>query len=444
MRRRFLIATMPVPGHVAPFVPLVRELLRLGHEVVWYGSRYFQRNIEATGARFTPMRTGVDFGDSQYDRHFPERTKYSGLKQVVFDFEKLFVESIPGMLQDLTTILEEYAADVLIGDPAVAATRILSETKGFPAAVLNITVVGFETRDMAAFGLGLRFSNSPLGRLRNRLSYLVVDHIVFRPVNRKYRALATKYGWPIHPFRPSVSQYLHLQPMVPSFEYPISDMPPQLHFIGVLLPAAPSSFQPPAWWDKVLQSGKRIVLVTQGTIATNADELIRPTLAALADEDMWVIATTGGKRGDELGFAIPANAVVEPFVPFVTLMPHVTAFVTNGGYGGICIALAFGVPVVSAGTTEDKMEVGNRVAYSGVGLNLKTSRPKVAQIRSAVRAVLSDPSYAARARAIRDELATHNAASEAVALLEQLATTRKPVTPCQVCSIAVRSGLDGR
>ena len=427
MHHRFLIATMAVPGHAAPFVPLVRALLRRGHEVMWYGSRYFQASIEASGARFAPIRTGVDFGDSQYDRHFPERAKYSGLKQVVFDFEKLFVDSIPGMLQDLTAILDEYAADVLIGDPAVAAMRILSDTKGFPAAVLNITVVGLESRDMAAFGLGLPFNNSLLGRLRNRLSYLLVDHIVFRPVNRRYRALATRHGWPIRPFRPSAAEHLHLQPMVPSFEYPISDMPPQLHFIGVLLPDAPVSFKPPAWWNEVLQSGKRIVLVTQGTIATNADELIRPTLEALADEDLWVIATTGGKRGDELGFAIPANAVVEPFVPFVTLMPHVTAFVTNGGYGGICIALASGVPVISAGTTEDKMEVGNRVAYSGVGLNLKTSRPKVAQIRSAVRALLSEPSYASRARAIRDELATHDAASEAAALLEQLAATRKPV-----------------
>jgi len=427
MRRRFLIATMPVPGHVAPFVPLVRELLRRGHEVVWYGSRYFQNSIEATGARFMPMRSGVDFGDSQYDRHFPQRTRYSGLRQVVFDFEKLFVDSIPGMLQDLNAILADYPADVLIGDPAVAATRILSETKGFAAAVLNITVVGLHSRDMAAFGLGLPFSNSWLGRLRNRLSYLFVDHIVFRTVNRRYRALARRDGWPVRAFRPSVSDHLHLQPMVRGFDYPLSDMPPQLHFIGVLLPDAPTSFEPPAWWSRVLQSGKRIVLVTQGTIATNAEELIRPTLEALADADICVIATTGGKRADELGFAIPANAVVEPFIPFVTLMPHVSVFVTNGGYGGICISLACGVPVVSAGTTEDKMEVGNRVAYSGVGVNLKTSRPTVAQIRSAVRDLLEDRRYKARADAIRDELATHNAVHEAAVLLEELATTRKPV-----------------
>lgn len=116
-----------------------------------------------------------------------------------------------------------------------------------------------------------------------------------------------------------------------------------------------------------MSAAKPVVLVTQGTIATNADELIRPTLEALAGEDVWVVATTGGKRAEELGFPIPANALVEPFIPFGHLMPHVDAYVTNGGYGGITIALAHGVSVVSGGTTEDKPEVSNRVAYNGVG-----------------------------------------------------------------------------
>jgi len=422
---------MPVPGHVAPFAPLVRELLRRGHEVVWYGSRHFQKGIEATGARFTPMREEIDYGDAQYNEHFPERARLDGLKQVVFDFEHLFVSVIPAMIDDICRVLQKFSADVLIGDPAVAATRILSETQDFPAAVLNITVVGYESRDMGAFGLGLSFSNTFGGRLRNWLSYRLIDHVVFRSVNRAYSKLAKQHRWPQRPFRPSVSQYLHLQPMVPSFEYPLSDIPPQLHFIGVLLPEAPSHFVKPVWWARVIQSGKPIVLVTQGTVATNADELIRPTLEALANEDAWVVATTGGKNADELGFPIPSNAIVEPFIPFVTIMPHIRLYVTNGGYGGICIALAHGVPVISAGTTEDKTEVGGRVAHSGAGLNLKTNRPSVEQIRTAVRTILDEPSYSNRARAIRDELAAHDAASEAAALLERLALTRKPVERAQ-------------
>jgi hypothetical protein len=49
-------------------------------------------------------------------------------------------------------------------------------------------------------------------------------------------------------------------------------------------------------------------LVTQGAIATNADELIRPTLEARAGEEVWVVATTGGKRAEELGSPIPFTA----------------------------------------------------------------------------------------------------------------------------------------
>lgn len=427
MPYRFLIATMPIPGHAAPFAPLVREMRTRGHEVLWYGSRHYRKQIEASGARFAPMRETIDYGDAQYDRHFPERAKYDGLKKVVFDFEKLFVDSIAPMIEDIEALLCAYPADALIGDPAVAAVRILSDTKDHPSAVLNITVLGLDSNDMAAFGLGLPFDNSPLGRLRNRLSYWLVDHVVFRPVNRRYRELALRHGWPIQPFRPTASKYLHLQPMVPGFEYPVRDMPPQLHFIGALLPEAPQQFEPPPWWDKVLRSGKRIVLVTQGTVATDPDELVKPTLDALADDDVVVIATTGGKAAGELGFALPRNAIVEPFVPFVPLMPHVAAFVTNGGYGGICIALTFGVPVVSAGTTEDKMEVGNRVSYSGVGINLKTNRPTSAQLRRAVQRVLNEVSFADRARAIRDELAQHDAGRKAADLLERLAATRAPV-----------------
>lgn len=423
-RYKFLIATMPVPGHVAPFAPAVRELLRRGHEVVWYGSRHFQAGIEATGARFSPLRTGIDYGDSQYNEHFPERVRYSGLARVVFDFEKLFVEPIPGMIQDLRAIIDEYRPDALLGDPAVAATRIIGETGGPPAAVLNITVLSFEHPDLPAFGLGLPFKDSWLARLRNRLTYQLVDHVVFKSVNRAYKALATRHGWPVRPFRPTLSPFLHLQPMVPSFEYPVKDIPPEVRFIGVLLPDPPRDFVPPKWWDRVIHGGKPIVLVTQGTIATNADELIRPTLEALAQEDVWVIAATGGPAAIDLGFPIPGNAIVEPFIPFVTFMPHVTAYVTNGGYGGICIALANGVPIVSAGTTEDKMEVGNRVSFSGVGINLKTNRPAAARVRSAVRALLDEPRYRERAKRIQAELAAHHAAAEAADLLEQLARSR--------------------
>jgi UDP:flavonoid glycosyltransferase YjiC (YdhE family) len=101
--------------------------------------------------------------------------------------------------------------------------------------------------------------------------------------------------------------------------------------------------------------------------------------------------------------------------------------VTNGGYGGVMIALTHGVPLVVAGTTEDKAEVAGRVAYAGVGVNLKTSTPTPTVLHAAVRRVLTEPGFRDRARQISQLLQQTNAPATAAAALETLARTKQPV-----------------
>lgn len=88
-------------------------------------------------------------------------------------------------------------------------------------------------------------------------------------------------------------------------------------------------------------------------------------MTALAHEEVTVIAA-GVKERSALGAApLPAHVHVEAFIPFKPRLPYVDVYITNGGYGGVMTALAQGVPVIAGGITEDKPEVGNRVAYSG-------------------------------------------------------------------------------
>jgi UDP:flavonoid glycosyltransferase YjiC (YdhE family) len=176
--------------------------------------------------------------------------------------------------------------------------------------------------------------------------------------------------------------------------------------------------------ENARSEGTPVVLVTQGTVATDASELIEPTLRALESENLFVVAA--GADASDLEH-IPTNAQVERFVPFTALMPLVDGYVTNGGYGGVTIALANGVPVVSGGTTEDKAEVGQRVAYSGVGINLKTNRPSERKLRDAILTILGEPGFRTRAAVIQTDFARHDAAAEAADLLERLADTQQPV-----------------
>lgn len=332
---------------------------------------------------------------------------------------------MPGMLRDVVDELQREPADALVGDSASAVVEAAHQKTGIPWALYGITVFTVPSRDTAPFGVALLPSATPIGRLRNRLLYWLMDRVIFREANDHNERLRRGVGLP--PLGSSIFDFarkadLYLQASVPSFEYPRTDMPDNVHFIGASVPAPPADWAPPSWWGEL--EGRKVVLVTQGTINNDFDQLIRPAIRALASENVFVVVTTGSKSASEVGIApLPGNVRVEQFVPYAHLMPKVDLLLTNGGYGSIQIALAHGVPVVAIGKTEEKPEIANRVRWSGVGLGLKVHRPGERQIREAVSHVLKTPTYSARAEAIRYEMAGLDAATAGADLLEELTGT---------------------
>jgi UDP:flavonoid glycosyltransferase YjiC (YdhE family) len=213
---------------------------------------------------------------------------------------------------------------------------------------------------------------------------------------------------------------------VPSFEYPRADLPDKVSFVGPMLPSPSEDYGSPGWWSD-LDAGMPVVLVTQGTIDTSdLGRLISPTLAGLAEEDVLVVATTGGRPPSAVPGPLPGNARVEPFIPYDRLLPKADVMVTTGGYGGVQYALSHGVPLVVAGEGEDKPDIAARVAWSGAGINLKTGRPSPAKVRGAVRRALNEPSFRGRARALQGKMASYDAVKAVADILEQVAAGRSP------------------
>jgi MGT family glycosyltransferase len=215
-----------------------------------------------------------------------------------------------------------------------------------------------------------------------------------------------------------MSPYLYLSCTVPEFEYPRQSLPPQFHFIGPCFPAGGDS-------STVLDlpRDKPIIHVTQGTLSNDPQDLIVPTIKALADEPVHLVVTIGDRDIQELEMAsLPSNVQVEQFIPHAQLLPLVDVMITNGGFNGVQTALSHGVPLVCAGKTEEKPEVCARVAWSGVGIDLKTQRPQPKQIKQAVRKILADRQYQERAQEIQRSIAETNAALDGAVLLERLAS----------------------
>ncbi len=358
-----------------------------------------------------------------------KRSSLKGLAQLKFDLKHFFIDAAIGQVKDYTALLQEFPADVLLGDSFFLGASWIHEQGGPPWAQFGISVLATSSRDTAPFGLGMQPNASKLGRLRNSSLNWLLQNILLLDVLSHTNKLRASIGLPptSQSFFDVMSPFLYLMGTIPAFEYPRCDLPSQVHFIGPLLPEPPSEFTPPPWWEDLKQE-RPVIHVTQGTVATEAEELIVPTLRALEEQDMLVIATTGSKPTETVKLdSIPSNARIEQFIPYHYLLPHVDVMVTNGGYNGVQIALANGIPLVAAGKTEDKPEICARIEWAGVGINLKTKTPTPKQIGEAVQQLLSETKFKARAKSFQAEMGRYHAPTQSVNLLERLAVTKQPV-----------------
>lgn len=416
---KLFFAVFPISGHVNPGLPIARELVNRGHDVRWYSTPQYKNAIERIGARFVPHRRAYAFDDKKLDL-LPGRPR-SGLKQLQWDVEHIFIADVPNQFADIEEELRREPADAIVSDSASIVCSVVGEKLGIPFVVFGITVMSFSSRDTAPFGLAFMPSSTVGGRLRNKLLYWVNDQVIFRKAVHRYGRIRLDLGLqPLTetPFDFPKHAALYLQGSAASFEYPRSDLPANVRWIGASVPDPPPEWNPPQWWRDL--DGAKVVLVTQGTINNNYDQLIRPAIRALANENLLLVVTTGSKPAEDVAVdPLPPNVRVEQFIPYVHLMPKVDLLITNGGYGTVQIALAHGVPIVIFGKTEEKPEIANRLTYCGAGLGVKVLIPTEEQIRGAVRSVLEQPSYRTRAHDIACEMNGLRGSRDAASLIEQ-------------------------
>jgi UDP:flavonoid glycosyltransferase YjiC (YdhE family) len=429
---KIVIATTPAPGHVNPMLGIARILLAEGHEVLAFTGRAFQERIEAIGATFRPIAASADQDVIDPFSKYPElKVLPPGLELLRVIIERLFVDHIPAQYHGLQQVLENVAADVVIGDDCFLGLLplLLKPTSIRPPVVcFGTSILHWPREDGAPDFLGLRPAASPAEH-----AAVIRDHerIVHQPLARQLNQRLEQLGIaPLAnpPFEAMVRLADHYwQLTVESFEFP-RPLPASVRFIGTLPIIASQAPIPP--WAGDLDGERKVVLVTQGTVANHDfNLLIAPTLAALAEEpDLLVAVTAGGRPVNSIPGPIPANARLASYLPFEWILPRADVLVTNGGYGSVNQALSFGVPLVCAGLTEDKADVSMRVGWSKAGINLETNAPTPQALRSAVRSVLDTDKFRRRASLMADEFRMLDTRAEiicAVNRLTQMASDRR-------------------
>ncbi|MBO4225250.1 glycosyltransferase [Bradyrhizobium neotropicale] len=429
---KVLIASTPATGHLNPLLAVARGLIDERHEVTFLTGSVLRSRVEAIGAGFRALPAGADFDLRVMDEVVPElKTIAPGPQWLRIAMERLFVDAIPAQHAGLQLALRDVRPDVVVGDDMIFGVlpMLLGQRANRPPVVLCGTSILHWTRDDGApLFLGLPPATTQADRDKYAVIAQEFDGIVNEPVAERLNGVLAKFG--VGPLTMPMFESVvaladaYLQLSVPSFEFP-RKLPPTVHFVGTP-PIIPNQAPVPPWAAD-LDGSRKVVLVTQGTVANhNFGLLVAPTLKALADEpDLLVVATTGGRPVDTIPGPIPSNARVASYLPFEWILRKADVFVTNGGYGSVNQAMSYGIPIVSAGLTEDKADVNARVAWSGVGINLATNQPDPRVLREAVRTVLEKPGYRMRAASLADEFAKRDTRALIVRIINEAATGRK-------------------
>lgn len=445
---KLLFASMPADGHFNPLTGLAVQLADRGHDVRWYAGPAYGEKVDRLGMPWFPYRRATEVMASNLNDLFPERAGLKGPRLISFDLDKFFVSQVENHFHDILQIRGQWPFDALVCDGALYAEQLVAESLHLPVIAVGVSMVMPDEKGPPPF-FGLRPARTPVGRIH----HAVVRRMLasgMKAGTRHYNEILAAHGLP-----PIRSDGFPQEPMLrtrrvflngsPGLEFPGYQPLANAEYVGPLTPARPAVTTRSTLPDVVVDHLTKVVAVSQGTVDnTDPGKLIIPTIEALKDSACIVVATTGGAHTATLRARFPEpNVVIEDFIDYDVLFPHVDVFVTSGGFGSNLAAFLHGVPVVGAGTREGKNDINARVGYNKLGIDLRTERPKPALIRKAVHTLLDDPSYTANVADLRAQLQSYNPIATIQNALLHETNTNPTTSPAAADEAAAESAAAG-
>jgi UDP:flavonoid glycosyltransferase YjiC (YdhE family) len=209
----------------------------------------------------------------------------------------------------------------------------------------------------------------------------------------------------------TISEELVLVGTFPQLEYP-RRWPEHVHVTGPFL------FEPAHPPIEIPEGDRPLVVVAASTAQDEELALVDTALEALADEPVRLLVTLSGHLSEWEGMA-PANATLVDWVQYAQVLPHASLLVSNGGHGTVARSLAEGVPLMVRPAGTDQGENGARIAWAGAGLMLPRGVFGRRSLRVAVRRILGNDRFAARARELAEWGRRNDGAARAAELVSR-------------------------
>ena len=386
---RFLVTTIPGPGHFHPIVPTARALQRRGHDVSIAASPSFAPAIEAAG--FAAHPAGPAWLENLGDP----------VMQKILAGEFFVDLARMGMVEGVVRAATATGADAILRGGAEVGGLVAGAILGLPVASVA--------------------------------------------------AAANKVYWPM--IRPGVARAAAEHGLdgeqVTSDDFEVLKIdrtPPSLELPGYVAPVNQINVRPetcddngdlPHWFDNL--GGRPLVYVTLGTVFNGNVPLFHLIVDALADQPFDVVIALGnGIPRESLG-VVAGNIRVGGYLPQARILERASVVVSHGGYGTVSAALAAGLPLFLLPMGADQPYNAERCITAGAALGVMQPElpgpsqagppaftpPDPAVIRDGTLRLLHEPAFREAARTVAAEIALMPTADYAAERLEAAVLTRR-------------------
>ncbi|HEX6781859.1 MAG TPA: nucleotide disphospho-sugar-binding domain-containing protein [Solirubrobacterales bacterium] len=393
-RLRILVGAFGDAGHVFPAIALGKALAGRGHEVV----------IETWEERRGAVEgEGLGFAGAEEYRMFPPP-----------DPESEGGQHAAEAALALRPLLRDFEPHAVVSDILTLAPTLAAEAAGIPLATLIPHIYPVVEPGLPFFAIGLQPPRTRLGRALWRSGHDRALRVGLDQGRRDLNVQRGRLGLPaIDRFHGGISPDLALVATYPQLEYP-RRWPAGVEITG------PMTFEVPHPEIELPPGEDPLVLVAPSTAHDSDNHLVRTALAALADEPVRVVATTN-RVAPQRPIEVPANAKLVEWLSYSQLMPAASAIVSHGGHGTVARALGAGTPVLVCPIIGDMSETAMRVDWAGAGLSLPWRLCRPAPLRWALRRLLHEPSYTAKAEEIAAWGRANDGSARGAELVERLA-----------------------
>jgi MGT family glycosyltransferase len=341
---------IPAQGHINPALPVIRELVQRGEEVICINSEETRAAHESTNARFEaypfiPTMQGL-----------MNNASGGNLADNALELVKIAEQIMAWVLE----LLEREKPDYMIFDSLCSWAKQASDKLGIKAAGSISTFV------LAPGALPPVPISSMLSMVGSIIPRMPAYWQAAGRMRRKFGVKGVGLAGAL-----SNMGALNIVYTSALFQPGGNKLGTSFKFVGPSL--APRASDNDFPFEAITR--KPMVYISLGTINNDNLDFYRQCFEAFGNYDAQFILSVGKRTNIQALESIPANFIVRNFVPQLEVLQRSDLFITHGGMNSVHEGLYYNVPLVVIPQQFEQSIVAQQVVKHGAGVALADKPP---------------------------------------------------------------------